>query len=130
MRRLGYCNDADGHLGIVNTGTINITNITNITNVSCYGRPHRHHANHRNANKHGQKPPKLLRYCSTCGLLDQDVVANMSSGEMCDEAINVMGYGVRGLASCAGNVTRSVGGLLKGILDVAVCCVGAMEGRG
>lgn len=82
----------------------------------------------RRRNEHGKgfgngrkdRPPKLSRFCASGGLLDQDVAARMSSGEMCFEAAKVTGYAARGLAS-------SVRGMAKGVFQFAGVLIVALK---
>lgn len=66
------------------------------------------------------RPPKLFRFCASGGLLDRDVAARMSSGEMCSEAAKVAGYAARGLVS-------SVGGVVKGVFQIAGALISALK---
>lgn len=99
----------------------NITNITNITNVvACpltYGRRKQHHNHkiHDRKRNEAEKPPKLTRFCASGGLLDYDVAASMSDGELFSESLAVAGYGFRGAARHAGNIINSGGDLIRDI---------------
>ena len=113
-----------GFQSYANNSNVNITNITNITKVSNFmvsgtsgmkGRPPkigRHKKGRRPAlpSERERRPPKLQRFCATGGLLDHDVAAGMSEGELCEEAVNVIGHNARGLAR---NVSDIGGGLCK-----------------
>ena len=70
----------------------------------------------RKRNEHGKgfenrrknRPPKLFRFCASGGLLDQDVAARMSRGEMMKEAGHCIGYAVKGLGTSVGNMASSI----------------------
>ena len=108
--------------------SINITNVTNITNVAVFrgyghqGKSKRRHG-HREVNRK-EKPPKLFRYGASCGMLDQDVVANMSNEELCCESVKALGYSARGFGSCVCGIAREVGGVGRDACNV----VGAIGG--
>ena len=118
-----------------NNSNVNITNITNITKVSNFmvsgisgmnGRPTKigGHKKVRRNELHGgreRRPPKLQRFCATGGLLDYDVAAGMSEGELCEEAVNVISHNARGLA-------RDVSGIGGGLCRAAGCVVGGLFG--
>ena len=99
---------------------INVTNITNVTNVSYRYSPHKSRKGHKKFHKkfHGHgKRPKLYKYCSSCGLLDSDLISKMSSEEICSESVNVAAYAASELCSDIGDICRSgvkaVGGVFK-----------------
>ena len=108
----------DRHATFVNANTVNyVTNVTSVTNVvgapQPYGRdrPHKHYGHRgRNEQKHGERPPKLARFCGSCGMIDYDVASNMSSGELCDESAKVVGYAARGFAKSVCRSARRIGG--------------------
>lgn len=128
-----------------NNSNVNITNITNITKVSNFmvsgtsgmnGRPHKI-GSHKKGRRHvlpserEMRPPKLQRFCSTGGLLDCDVAAGMSEGELCEEAVNVIGYNARGLArdvsNIGGGLCRAAGCVVGGLFGVLEAFVDAWE---
>ena len=108
----------------VTAGDINNNFVTNVTNVRVtkgYGtdankRPHR-------ARKHlgGKKkrPPKLFRYCASCGILDGDVVYGMSNGEMCDESVKVIKYASGELVDSIGRIGNDVCGVAGNLCGFA-----------
>ena len=71
-----------------------------------------------------RRVPKLQRFCATGGLLDRDVVAGMSEGKLCEEAVKVIGYNARGLArdvaDIGGGLCRGLAGGLLGVLEAFV----------
>ena len=128
-----------------NNSNVNITNITNITKVSNFmvsetsgmnGRPHKI-GSHKKGRRYvlpGEReirPPKLQRFCATGGLLDYDVAAGMSEGELCEEAVNVIGYNARGLArnvsDIGGGLCRAAGCIAGGLFGVIEAFVDAWE---
>lgn len=93
--------------------TANITNVTNVAQVHVDGegawkpRKRKHGHKHHGHFERRERPPKLFRFCSSCGILDRDVASNMSEGMMCQEAVNVIGYSARGLADCTSTFARN-----------------------
>jgi hypothetical protein len=55
-------------------------------------------------------------------MLDQDVAARMSEGELCEEAVNVIGHNAKGLAH---DVSAIGGGIVKGVVGGLFGIVGA-----
>ena len=128
-----------------NNSNVNITNITNITKVSNFmvsgtsgmnGRPHKigsHKNGRRNvlSSEREMRQPKLQRFCETVGLLDYDVAAGMSEGELCEEAVNVIGHNARGLArnvsDIGGGLCRAAGCIAGGLFGVFEAFVDAWE---
>ena len=128
-----------------NNSNVNITNITNITKVSNFmvsgtsgmnGRPHKI-GSHKKGRRHvlpserEMRTPKLQRFCATGGLLDYDVAAGMSEGELCEEAVNVIGHNARGLArdvsNIGGGLCRAAGCVVGGLFGVLEAFVDAWE---
>ncbi len=136
-------NGRSGVQSYANNSNVNITNITNITRVSnvtrisgTSGWP----SNRRWPKKERRlvlpsererRAPKLQRFCATGGLLDRDVVAGMSEGKLCEEAVKVIGYNARGLArdvaDIGGGLCRAVGCLAGGLFGVLEAFVDAWE---
>lgn len=127
-----------------NNSNVNITNVTNITKVSnfivpgAYGpvrstKRGRHKKERRLAlpSERERRPPKLQRFCATGGLLDYDVAAGMSEGELCEEAVNVIGHNARGLArdvsDIGGGLCRAAGCIAGGLFGVFEAFVDAWE---
>lgn len=115
----------DRHYTVVKANTVNVTNVTNVTHVTNVSSPSGWWGGHGKSHRHGggkgkrrdERPPKLTRFCASCGLLDRNVVAKMDEGEMFGEAAKVCGYAARnlaretkeivcGLAGCAVDFTR------------------------
>ena len=114
--------------------TINITNVTNVTNVTVHGRPsYGEHGRHKHAGGRGLKnhdrPPSLVRFCGTCGLLDYDKAARMDDGQMLDESAKVVAYGCRGLARSTGNIASHLGGAAKCLCGAFVAIGDAIFGK-
>ena len=122
-----------------NNASVNITNITNVTNVtrvthvarSSFGQSgasfrkrRRDRGNPRPIDSPAEIPPKLQRFCASGGLLDYDVAAGMDGGELCDEAVKVIGHNARGLAR---DVSDIGGGLCRGVGCVAGGVLGFFE---
>lgn len=95
---------------------VNITNVTNVTNVS-YARPPRIQHQHAWGGSKREKPPKLLRFCASGGLLDYDVAYRMNEGEMLSEASKLAAYGFKGMASSLRGVGNGIIGMLRSIFD-------------
>lgn len=113
---------------------VNNTYITNITNVSAYshgsGRHLKRLKHHDRKHEKREEPPKLYRFCASCGLLDQDVAASLNAGELLSGGLAVARYGIRGAAKDArdiihsgrdlGNAVCKMGSGLCGIVE-SVC---------
>ena len=107
--------DAAGDVYVNNGPTTYVTNVTNIVNCSRVDSGHgkwrshgrKRHGKRRGGDGHG-KPPKLFRFCASCGIMDQDVAYGMSDGEMLDGAVDVVKYSAHGLSRCAGRFARGV----------------------
>jgi hypothetical protein len=124
-----------------NNSNVNITNITNITKVSNFivsghagiPRKRRPKKEHRLVlpSERERRTPKLQRFCATGGLLDYNVAAGMSEGELCEEAVNVIGHNARGLArdvsEIGGGLCRAVGCVVGGLFGVLEAFVDAWE---
>ena len=128
-----------------NNSNVNITNITNITKAPNFmlsggnrmkGRPHekkkkKKGRRHVLPSEREMRTPKLQRFCATGGLLDYDVAAGMSEGELCEEAVNVIGYNARGLArnvsDIGGGLCRAAGCIAGGLFGVFEAFVDAWE---
>lgn len=85
-------------------------------------------ANHR----HADRSPRLYRYCASCGMRDQHVIAGMSNGERCLESAKLIGYCAHGLGSNIDGMVRGVGRVATGIGGVVVGMagvVGALFGK-
>lgn len=107
-----------------NVTITNVTNITNVTQVSShvngYGKPRRKHGNgHGFGDGRSDRPPKLFRYCASCGLLDQDVASRMSTGKMCEESVKALAYTARGVSSSVGGMARGFGRMGQGVAGMA-----------
>jgi len=111
-----------------NTININVTNISNRFRVDHTGSKRKFQGSQRHFAVRSDRPPRLLRYCSTCGLLDQGVVAGMSNGERCVESARVIGYAAKGLCSdvgsMAGNVVSAGFGIAKGTVGLVAALFG------
>lgn len=117
------------------TYVTNVTNVTNVkvTNVNTGGVavPYKWHGQsgrrrHKREDWHREeRKPKLLRYCASCGLLDQHVVARMSHEEACLESMNVLGYAAKGLVrdlDCGfSNASRHAAGACRNFGHAVSC---------
>ena len=78
-----------------------------------------------------RRPPKLQRFCATGGLLDYDVAAKMSEGELCEEAVNVISHNARGLAhdlsDIGGGLCKAAGCIAGGLFGVIEAFVDAWD---
>ena len=126
----------DYYDSIVTAGDINNTFVTNVTNVRVtkgYGAANAHKRPHRARKHFGEKrkrPPKLFRYCASCGILDGDVVHGMSSGQLCDESVKVMGYAAKGIASNIHGMAHDTCDIVHAAGKLAVCTGGLALGLG
>lgn len=108
--------------------TININNTTNITNITQVTHTHGSHSGGRKGHHSGKKnsglgkPPKLWRYCLSCGLFDGDKVYRMSNTSICHEGAKVMGYSARMLGHSVSNIGASVCHM-AGLVTRGVCSV-------
>lgn len=106
------------------THITSVTNVTNVTNVSQVvpGSVYAHQRvlakgrRHPGAERQEQRP-KLLRYCQTCGMIDGDTVAGMSSGEVCRESAKVVAFASKNIASVVSEACRGVWGGICDIVD-------------
>ena len=121
---------------VLNAGVVNINNISNVTNMTkvtnvtqvaeVHGRGGYWSSNKKKSKKYRgfgkrdnrMKNPKLLRYCGTCGLLDRQVVSNMSNDELCDGAVDVMRHGAGKISSGVGNVAGSIGDFFGSVFSM------------
>lgn len=102
--------------------TVNITNVH--THVHVYGHHENHHGNrHGGGWKKRERKPRLLRFCASGGLLDQNVVSRMSSERLMAESADVIGYAADGMCKSACNMARGVGGIIDGAFQ-AICLIG------
>lgn len=99
-----------GYVVNANTYNTNITNITNVTQVTGIGGHKMHGRKRGRCGERGERPPKLTRFCASCGLLDQDVVGRMSDDELMGESAKVVGYAAKGLADDLGSIA---GGFIR-----------------
>lgn len=127
MRRKinGYGRD----LNYIYADAVNVTNVTNnVTQVShvsgCSPRKFGKRKRRHGGKGKNDRNPKLLRYCASGGLLDQDVAYGMSDKELCDGFVNVGAYAVRGFASTADAWTRDVG---RGMRKIGSSIMGLLE---
>ena len=88
-----------------------------------YGGSAMKHHGRKHAKRHADRPPKLQRFCATCGLMDYNVAARMDSAELCVEAAKVVGYNAKGLARDLGNIGKSAFECAEGVLGCATALV-------
>ena len=121
----------------INNYVTNVTNVTNVTRVthvynaasiSGYGG-HLHHNKRKHAYGNGgrreERGPKLLRYCASCGVLDQNVASRMSSSELCDESAKVVRHSAKHLAHDASECVGGLVGCVCGLTRAAFKLIGA-----
>ena len=101
----------------------NITNITNVTGIKNFSgrRPwNKHHnkASHKNGGYH-KREPKLMRFCKSFGILDQDKVMRMSDGEIVDGLLGVERHVRHDMARHASGMCHDLYCCGKGIVGVA-----------
>lgn len=120
--------------GMVVAGNVTVNNITNVTNVTNVVRAHGYtpHGKWRRDNqpkreKHESRgklrhehKPKLLRFCQSCGMLDQDKVMRMSDGQLARELSCVADYAnkrtmndIRGIGHGLAKIGRGVCGMVS-----------------
>lgn len=125
---------AYGNMPAPNLTVNNITNVTNVTHVNVTKvkgcKPFAHHGRKHRGGKR-ERPPKLWRFASSCGLLDQDVVYRMDTGELMAESAKGIGYAARGLAKdvsdIGGGLCRAAGCVASGVLGVFEAFLDAWE---
>ena len=122
-----YATAVKAHTVTINNVT-NVTNVTSFTNVSAYGS----HVNRKHRRDHKDKgygrPPKLMRFYASSGLLDQDVVSKMGEGEVLDETVKAVGYGVKRMSADLAHNVGDVGRNLAGAAGSAIGFVGCIAG--
>lgn len=96
---------------VINQVTVN--NVTNITSVGGIPservhQPWRKHHKHRH--KQSERKPELLRYCQSCGILDQHKVAHMSNGQLAEGAVDVIRYSSKKMCSHVEGAAKGFGG--------------------
>ena len=96
--------------GVVNyTNYIQTTNVTNVTMVQSAGDMGSRRRKHARRELQGrERKPELLRFCGSCGILDQDKVMRMSDEQIVDGVFDVGRYVSRDVAT---NVEGICGGL-------------------
>lgn len=92
----------------------NVTNVNNVTNVVHVQGEQRHHKQ----NHHHERKPELLRFCQSCGILDQQKVMRMSNGQLAEGAVDVMRHSSRNLGRHATGVIKSFGGIFGAIARI------------
>ena len=121
--RKGYGNGYAINYGVVNyTNYIHTTNVTNVTMMQSHGNigsRRRRHA--RNGLQRREEKPELLRFCESCGILDQDKVMRMSDEQIVDGVFDVGRHVSR-------DVARNVKGICGGICTMGHGVVGVVHG--
>ena len=88
----------------------------------------RHGDRYRHGGRRSERPPKLYRFIASAGLLDQNVAARMSGGQMCDETIRAYGYITRRtgaiLAKRARDIKRHASEACDGFMRLAESFLG------
>lgn len=111
----------DRYATFVNANTVNqVTNVTSVTKVvgssdgnTSYWHDRQHKREdhgRRHGNRKGNRPPKLARFCGSCGILDYNVASKMDRGELCEESAKVVGYAAKGFATSVGRSASRIGG--------------------
>lgn len=132
-RQWNGCAGDNVHYG--NTYVQNVTHITQtyvVTHTPRYSgrscrRAHQEWSHGHGSRKTGPREPKLLRFCKSCGILDQDKVMRMSDGEIVDGLLDVERHVRHDMARHASGMChdlcccgRSVAGAVKGLIGAAV----------
>ena len=135
----GY-HGSGGYNGVsaYNARTINITNVTNVTNVTCVTKiSHVNHSGQWGHQRHHSRskgpelgrPPKLWRFCASCGLVDSDRLRGMSNGAIMHESAKAAGYATKklgnNLSEMGSGVCQIVEGLAKGVVSIVGAVVNA-----
>jgi len=119
----------------VNANTINMTNnVTNVTNVTQIAQVSGNGWNKKRLRSGNgycgkrERKPRLLRFCASGGLLDQDVAERMSGREMCDGFVEVGSYAAKGLGRTMGKLADDMGRHAKSfsnnLLGILECLFG------
>lgn len=108
-----------------NVNITNVNNITNVTQISTYVNGYGRTRGKRGkrmgkGDGRNDRPPKLFRYCASCGILDQDVASSMSTGRMCDESVKSLSYTAKGLSSSIGGMAKGVSRMGNGVAEMAM----------
>ena len=115
-----------------NSGTINITNVTNVTHVTSVTQVN--HVGHKRCRERNKgsglgRPPKLWRFCASCGILDNDRLHGMSNGAIMHESAKAAGYAARklghNLSEMGSGVCQIVEGVAKGVASIVGAVVKA-----
>lgn len=131
--RKGYGNGYAINYGVVNyTNYIHTTNVTNVTMMQSpgnIGSRRRRHA--RNGLQRREEKPELLRFCESCGILDQDKVMRMSYGQIVDGVFDVgrhvnrdVARNVKGICGGLGKMGQGVAGVVHGLISAAISILG------
>ena len=87
---------------------INYTQI----NIATSTRPKSHHRQRMRKKLHGrERKPRLLRYCGSCGILDQDKVMRMSDDEIISGLLQVGNYVSQDVKHNVNSICRGLGGI-------------------
>lgn len=111
--------------GVVNyTNYIQTTNVTNVTFAPGDQRSRRSRHARRNPQERERKP-ELLRFCGSCGILDQDKAMRMSDEEFVDGLIDVGRYASMDATRNIGTICSGLGSIGSGVVGAVRCLVGA-----
>ena len=125
-RNKGNWNMFCGH-GQINANTINMTSIA-VTNVhesfrEC-GKKNRSRKHRPGCRR--ERYPKLMRFCASCGLLDNDLAESMSVRELCDGFVDVGAHAANGLGRTARMWADDMGRHAKGFAENLFGLIGCM----
>lgn len=97
--------------------------VNNVTNN--YGMPsvregrYAHHGKRRDSSgTRKERQPELLRYCRSCGILDQRKVMNMSNGQIAEGAVEVLQYSINDLGQCAKASFKGGEKMMHGLMQI------------
>lgn len=120
----------NGYAYAINYGVVNYTNYiqtTNVTNVAIASAGHApRRRKHARRNQQGyERKPELLRFCGSCGILDQDKVMRMSDEEFVDGLVDVGRYASMDATRNIGTICSGLGSIGNGVVGAVRCLVGA-----
>lgn len=127
--RNGYGNGYAINYGVVNyTNYIHTTNVINVTIMQSPGNIGSRRRGYARRNTQGRKErPELLRFCESCGILDQDKVMRMSDGQIVDGVFDVgrhvsrdVARNVKGICGGIGKMGQGVAGVVHGLFSAAI----------
>lgn len=65
-----------------------------------------------------ERKPKLLRFCQSCGMLDQRKVARMSNGQLAEGAVDVIRYSSKKMCGHLEGAAKGFGGAILALARI------------